>query len=88
MEVKDSKSRVIWDLEVWLLIRIECRFLQVRFFSYLSGWSHGYLKTHILVPGIKSEIWWATFQEIKATNKIALVPFSMLWEMANGQELL
>lgn len=88
MEVKDSKSRVIWGSEIQVLIRIESRFLQVRFFSYLSGWSHGYLKTHILVPGIKSEIWWATFQEIKATNKIALVPFSMLWEMANGQELL
>lgn len=59
----------------------------MRFFSYLSGWSHGYLKTHV-VAGIKSEILWATFQEIKATNKIALVPFSMLWEMANGQALL
>lgn len=33
------------------------------------------------MAGIKSEIWWATFQEIKATDKIALVPFSTLWEM-------
>lgn len=54
----------------------------------MSGWSYGYSRTHILVAGIKSEIWWATFQEIKATNKTALVPFSMLWEMASGQAFL
>lgn len=33
------------------------------------------------MAGIKSAIWWATFQEIKATDKIALVPFSTLWGM-------
>lgn len=33
------------------------------------------------MAGIKYEIWWATFQEINAADKIALVPFSTLWEM-------
>lgn len=63
---------------------MEARFPQVRFSSYLFGRSHGYLKAYIFVAGIKLEIWWATFQEIKATNKIAFIPFSTLWETTNG----
>lgn len=60
--------------------RQEARFPQVRVSSYLSGRSHGYLKAYIFVAGTEFEIWWATFQEIKATNKIAFIPFSALWE--------
>lgn len=60
----------------------------MRFFSCLSGRNQGYLKTKHPVASAQSEIWWETFQEIKATNKMALVPFSLLWEMANGQTLL
>jgi hypothetical protein len=67
-----------------LASRWEVRVPQVRASSYLFGRSHGYLKADIFVAGTDFEIWWATFQEIKATNKIAFIPFSALWERANG----
>lgn len=78
------------DSDVGLLVckRTEVRFPQVRFSSYLLGRSHGYLKACIFVAGIKLEIWWATFQEIKATNKVAFIPFSTLRETTNGWALL
>lgn len=86
MHVRDCKCYREADSDVGQLVYKwrEARFPQVRFSSYLFGRSHGYLKAYIFVAGIKLEIWWATFQEIKATNKIAFIPFSTLWETTNG----
>lgn len=89
MEVKDSRSQSYMGFRSVLLIRTDRgevssgEILQLS--TRLESWI--FKNTHPSTS-IKSEIWWATFQEIKATNKMASVPFSTLWEMANGQALL
>lgn len=71
LETANVTGRLDSDVGLLVCKRTEVRFPQVRFSSYLLGRSHGYLKACIFVAGIKLEIWWATFQEIKATNKVA-----------------